>query len=95
MSEPRTTNLLLTIIAAFLALITLRLYGDLRVEQVYATDTPASSASTPIEILVRSPMPVQAQEAPIPVALYYRDQYGSWKPVVGTQGVVPTARYAQ
>jgi hypothetical protein len=94
MSERRTTNVLLTIIAVFLGLITLRLYGDVRVERVYAADAPAS-APTPTEVFARAPLPVQAKDAPLAVALYYQDHNGSWRPVVGPQGIVPTARYAQ
>ena len=94
MSERRTTNVLLMIIAAFLGLITLRLYGDVRVEKAYAADTPAAT-STPLEVFARAPLPVQAKDAPLAVALYYQDLHGSWRPVIGPQGTVPTARYAE
>ncbi|HKA52557.1 MAG TPA: hypothetical protein VKJ47_02745 [Candidatus Binatia bacterium] len=94
MSERRTTNVLLLIIAALLGLITLRLYGAVGAEKVYAAGAPAS-APAPTEVFARAPLPVQAKDAPLAVALYYQDHDGSWRSLVGPQGTVPTARYAQ
>ena len=77
-SNPRLTNVLLSVIAICLSLIVLRLYGiSLPVTTANAEEVVATR---PVQVS-NVPLPVRLVGDPIKVQLYWQDRKHGWLPV--------------